>query len=291
MADYPELVLVRERKLHDLLPGGKKSTRWEASGVLVRDGHYYVAFDNRTDVGRIAANLDHDAENELVGASNGAHGYEGISYNPGRERYYLLAESREHSDGTFHAVVVEHDADMQHVKDRRVDFEFESENKGFEAVTHVERDGVDYLLALCEGNKCRCGKEGRKPGGGRIQLFERKTSRWRHVEAIALPKSVPFADSSGMSVDRGRVAVVSQVNSLLWVGEFNEAGWSWRDEGRLYAFPRAEDGAILYGNIEGVGWITPTRIVVVSDRRKKSTQPDKRQAEKDQSIHIFDVPA
>jgi hypothetical protein len=30
---------------------------------------------------------------------------------------------------------------------------------------------------------------------------------------------------------------------------------------------------------------------VVSDRRKKSTQPDKRQAEKDQSIHIFDVPA
>jgi hypothetical protein len=39
-----------------------------------------------------------------------------------------------------------------------------------------------------------------------------------------------------------------------------------------------------------VGWITPNRIVTVSDRRKKKVQPDKGLSEKDQSVHIFDIP-
>jgi hypothetical protein len=90
-----------------------------------------------------------------------------------------------------------------------------------------------------------------------------------------------------MSVDGDRIAIVSQVNSMLWVGTLDEAHWSWRDDGTLYEFPRSGDGAVLYGNIEGVGWITPTQIVTVSDRRKKKEQPDEALAEKDQSIHIF----
>jgi hypothetical protein len=40
-----------------------------------------------------------------------------------------------------------------------------------------------------------------------------------------------------------------------------------------------------------VGWISPTRVVAVSDRRKKKNQPDKGLSEKDQSVHIFDIPA
>jgi hypothetical protein len=67
--------------------------------------------------------------------------------------------------------------------------------------------------------------------------------------------------------------------------------WTWRDEGQLYEFPRFNNGAIQYGNIEGVGWITPTRIVTVSDRRKKRNQPDKELSEKDQSVHIFEIPS
>jgi hypothetical protein len=147
------------------------------------------------------------------------------------------------------------------------------------------------VLALCEGNKCKSGKKGREPGGGRVQLFEKKKKNWQHAGTIALPTTVPFVDYSGMSIDHGRVAIVSQVNSMLWVGQFDEADWTWRDEGRLYNFPRSADGSILYGNIEGVGWLSPTRIVTVSDRRKKSEQPDKALTEKDQSIHIFDIPA
>jgi hypothetical protein len=93
-----------------------------------------------------------------------------------------------------------------------------------------------------------------------------------------------------MSIDNGRVAIVSQENSMLWVGQFDEADWKWCDEGQLYEFPRSKKGDICYGNIEGVGWISPTRIVTVSDRRKKQDQPDKKLSEKDQSVHIFDIP-
>jgi hypothetical protein len=106
-----------------------------------------------------------------------------------------------------------------------------------------------------------------------------------------MPTSVPFVDYSGMSIRNGRVAIVSQVNSMLWLGEFDEADWMWRDAGRLYEFPRSDNGSIRYGNVEGVGWITPTSIVIVSDRRKKRDQPDEALSEKDQSIHIFEIPS
>jgi len=122
-----------------------------------------------------------------------------------------------------------------------------------------------------------------------VQVFEKKRKRWAHSGTIALPTTLPFVDYSGMSIDHGRVAIVSQVNSMLWVGQFDEDGWIWRDAGQLFEFPRSESGKIRYGNIEGVGWISPTRIVTVSDRRKKKNQPDKGLSEKDQSVHIFDI--
>ena len=78
---------------------------------------------------------------------------------------------------------------------------------------------------------------------------------------------------------------------MLWVGQFKEDVWEWLDAGQLYEFPRCDDGSIRYGNIEGVGWLTPSRVVTVSDKRKKKSQPDKGLAEKDQSIHIFEVPS
>jgi hypothetical protein len=155
----------------------------------------------------------------------------------------------------------------------------------------VRRNEQDHVLALCEGNRCKGGSKGRKPGGGRVQVFEKKKKRWAHAGTIDLPASLPFVDYSGMSIDHGRVAIVSQVSSMLWVGRFDEAGWTWCDAGQLYEFPRAEGGRIRYGNIEGVGWISPTRVVAVSDRRKKRNQPDKGLSEKDQSVHIFDIPA
>jgi hypothetical protein len=217
------------------------------------------------------------------------YGFEGITYNAGKHRFYLLVEARKHAKVCYKALVVEYDRDFKYVKERPIEFTFESGNKGFEAIVHVRRNSKDYLLALCEGNKCRGGHKGRKPGGGRVLLFKKKKKCWLHSRTIKLPRSLPFVDYSGMSIDGGRVAIVSQVNSMLWIGRLDEAEWSWRDEGQLYEFPRSNNGGIQYGNIEGVGWISPIRIVTVSDRRKKRNQPDEELSKKDQSIHIFEI--
>ena len=289
MGAIPTLKLVRERKIGELLSCDKPKTRWEASGVLVKDGAYFVVFDDRTEIACISADLEPGA-NGLFGMAEEITGYEGITYNAASQRFYLLVEARKHADGQYQAVLVEYDDEFAYLKSRPLDFPFKSDNKGFEAVAYVNRDGVDYVLGLCEGNKCKCGKKGREPGGGRVQLFEKRKKSWRHVGTIALPTTLPFVDYSGMSIDNGRVAVVSQVNSLLWVGQFDEASWNWRNDGQLYEFPRSEDGAITYGNIEGVAWLSPTRVVTVSDRRKKSMQADKSLSEKDQSVHIFEIP-
>lgn len=291
MATTRTLKLVRESKVSDLLPSGQKGQRWEASGVLAKDGHFFVVFDDRGKIARVSDNLRPAPANGLFGIAHPAYGYEGITYNSNKQRFYLLVEARKQRGGHYQAVIAEHDNDFKYLKERTVDFTFQSSNKGFEAAAHVRRNDQDYLLALCEGNKCKCGNKGRQPGGGRVQVFEKKRKRWAHSATIALPTTVPFVDYSGMSLDRGRVAIVSQVNSMLWVGQFDEASWEWRDAGKLYEFPRTDAGAIRYGNIEGVGWITPTRVVTVSDRRKKKSQPDESLSEKDQSVHIFDIPS
>jgi hypothetical protein len=289
MAAVPSLKLLSERKIGDLVACDPPTKRWEASGVLVKDRHYFVVFDDRREIARIADDLQPNDTNGLFGISYADYGYEGITYNSAKQRFYLLVEARKHTRGCYKASIVEYDDDFRYVKDRPLDFTFEHSNKGFEAVVHVRRNSKDYLLALCEGNKCKGGDQGRKPGGGRVLLFKKKKNRWLYSRTIKLPRSLPFVDYSGMSIDGGRVAIVSQVNSMLWIGHLDEADWSCRDEGQLYEFPRSNNGAVQYGNIEGVGWITPTRIVTVSDRRKKKNQPHKELSEKDQSIHIFEI--
>jgi hypothetical protein len=291
MVTTATLNLVREAKIGELMTCRPRCKRWEASGVLVKDGSFFVVFDNRSEIGRFSDDLQPNASNGLFGIAHAEGGYEGIAFNADKQRYYLLVEARKHARGRYQALIVEYDQDFNYRKQRPADFTFKSENKGFEAVAHVRRDETDYLLALCEGNQCKCGARGRKPGGGRVQVFKKKRRRWAHTDTIALPDTLPFVDYSGMSIDRGWVAIVSQVNSMLWVGRFDEASWSWHDSGRLYVFPRSDTGAIRYGNIEGVAWINPARIVAVSDRRNKKNQPDNGLAEMDQSVHIFDIPS
>jgi hypothetical protein len=290
MAKTPTLKLICEGKIGDLMPRDQQSNRWEASGVLVRDGNFFVVFDDHSEIARLSNDLQLSDANGLCGMAHMDCGYEGIAFNSAKHRFYLLVESRKQANGSYQASIVEYDGEFNYLKERPVDFKFRSDNKGFEAVSHVQRNNKDYLLALCEGNKCKCGAKGRKPGGGRVQLFVKKRKYWEHVKAIELPNSLPFVDYSGMSIDNGRVAIVSQVTSMLWVGQFNETDWTCESEGKLYEFPRSDNGSIRYGNIEGVAWVTPICIVTVSDRRNKKNQPDERLSEKDQSIHIFEIP-
>ena len=176
MVTVPTLKLVRESKICDLLPCDRRIERWEASGVLVKDRHFFVVFDDRTEIARLSDDLQPSSTNGLFGMAHGDSGYEGITYNAAKRRYYLLVESREQPSGHYQASIVEYDDEFRYLKDRPVDFRFKSSNKGFEAVAHVRRDDQDFLLALCEGNKCKSGEKGRKPGGGRVQVFEKKKS-------------------------------------------------------------------------------------------------------------------
>ena len=237
MVTIPTLQLVCESKICELMPCDQPTERWEASGVLVKDQHYFVVFDDRTEIARFSDDLQPNNANGLFGMAHAVSGYEGITYNAAKQRFYLLVESRKQTSGCYQAVIVEYDDEFRYLKERPVGFTFRSSNKGFEAVAHVRRNNKDYLLALCEGNKCKCGDKGRRPGGGRVQVFEKTRKRWLTHKTIALPTVLPFVDYSGMSIDHGRVAIVSQVNSMLWVGEFGRGfRWACGDAGQLYEF-------------------------------------------------------
>ena len=72
-----------------------------------------------------------------------------------------------------------------------------------EGLTCVTRDGELTLVALCEGNRCRGGREGMRPGGGRLQLFRPAAEICAHVGTIELPTHLWFGDYSSLAV-RGR---------------------------------------------------------------------------------------
>ena len=109
------------------------------------------------------------------------------------------------------------------------------------------------------------------------------------MATIRLPETVLFVDYSGIAVNGDRIAVVSQASSALWVGNLAPSGWQVTGAGTSYALPRDADGGILYGTAEGVSWIAPDQVVMVSDKAKP--QQDPRCRAKDQSIHIFRIPA
>ena len=47
-----------------------------------------------------------------------------------------------------------------------LDFPLKAGNKGFEGLSTLRMSGNDYLLGLCEGNKCKSGNAGKSPGKG-----------------------------------------------------------------------------------------------------------------------------
>jgi hypothetical protein len=71
---------------------------------------------------------------------------------------------------------------------------------------------------------------------------------------------------------------------------FAPAAWEVADEGQTCTFPRDAGGDVVYCNVEGISWTAPDQFVVVSDRAKAETQAGRCRA-KDQSIHVFGLPA
>jgi hypothetical protein len=282
------LVLVREAKLASLLPG-VAGGRLEASGVLAADGCFHVIFDDMADIARVAATLSPADGSGLLPQPQGRRsGFEDIAHDPAAGRYYVLVEARARSRG-FMAEVQEYDQEFRYLGRAWLEFPLESVNKGLEGLTCVHRHDRTYLLGLCEGNRCKDGEEGRRPGGGRVQVFERGRRHWDRVATIRLPASLPFEDFSSLAVAGDRLAVLSQASAALWVGRLHPTGWEVAGEGAVLGFPPDADGRVVYCNVEGVSWLSPDTVVVVSDRAKRNGQ-DAHCRAKDQSIHVFIIP-
>ena len=64
----PSLKLLSERKIGDLVSCDPPTKRWEASGVLVKDRHYFVVFDDRVELARVSDDLLQNDSNGLFGA-------------------------------------------------------------------------------------------------------------------------------------------------------------------------------------------------------------------------------
>jgi hypothetical protein len=122
-----------------------------------------------------------------------------------------------------------------------------------------------------------------------VHVFRRGHDHWERVGKIRLPETVLFEDYSSITVTGDRVAVISQASSALWLGHLAPADWQATGAGTSYALPRDVDGSVIYGTAEGVSWIAPGRVAVVSDKAKP--EQDRRCRAKDQSIHIFRIPA
>jgi hypothetical protein len=284
-----QLELVKEAKVFDIL-AGRLDPRLEASGVLAKDGLFYVIFDNIPHIACVGAELSAAAvANHVIEQDRGhRRGFEDIAYDSQNGRLYVLIESLPCGRAKFMAAVQEYDINLGYLGTAWLDFPLDRPNKGLEGLTCVHRQGQTYLLGLCEGNRGKGGAAGRVPGGGRIQVFQRGRHHWDRVGKIRLPETVLFVDYSGISVTGNRIAVISQVSSALWLGDLAPSDWRVTGAGTSYALPRDADGSIIYGTAEGVSWIAPDQLVMVSDKTKP--EQDRRCRAKDQSIHIFRIP-
>jgi hypothetical protein len=277
-----KLELIREEKLYRLVPGRKRSSRLEASGVaLVDDRTALVVFDNMNLVARVDIALKHRRTNRFLPAPSLGVGFEDVAIDRDGGRIFCLIEALEDVDGRFRGFVAEYDAACRFIRCDRLTTVFKSGNKGFEGITHLRRRGREYLFALCEGN---LGSRARQRGA-RIDVFTRASDRsWKPSHRIGLPKKAAFEDYAAISYRDGCLAVVSQKSARLFVARVDEhARRLVPGSEAVYRFPKKS-----YGNVEGIAWLSEDVLVAVSDR-KKARQPG-RSAAKDQSIHVFRIP-
>lgn len=305
--------------------------KYEASDVVSsKDGeHLYVVFDNAFEIGKVSRGITPGSEsvgkhgNSLMqwpGAKLRDSQFEAIAHNHTSGAYLVLEET--HPQKAAKGARAEPPRALVHevsivgttvtvLRECDVRFDFASENKGFEGATVLSRKGKSYLLALCEGNFCKAGAKGRAHGNGRIVVLEQSVqadgSCWYEVrQVLKLPAAADFVDYSAVSVYKGQqVAVTSQENSAVWIGDILEAGAGdgvgdgdghngaelfKLSEGRVYDFPRNDNCEVVYCNIEGAYFLAHNLLVTVSDAMKNKGKQPFICHEHGQSMHLFFIP-
>jgi hypothetical protein len=171
---------------------------------------------------------------------------------------------------------------------------------GFEALEyHLDEAGQEWYLAVCEGNDCVLDDDSedepqyqyhRGSGHGVLVLLQEDPSsdggsgydcQFRTVKRIPLPPRAHFLDYSALTLypvpmnkERragryGRLAVASQENAAMWIGDFDFERVEFAGPGLVLHFPRSDNCLIEYCNVEGIAFLDEYRIVAVSDASKR----------------------
>ena len=274
-----KLELIREEKLHRLLPHLDDERRLEASGVILVDSRTAaVVFDNLHRVALIDLSFDAVPTNRFELMPGLDEGFEGIAIDRASDRLFTVVESLVENDGFVRSFVIEGKLGRPTTTWHRMPTVFESTSKGYEGMLFETRDGADHIHLLAEAPHA-------EDGCGRLHTFARRSDgQWDRAGEIVLPKTARFDDFAGVAWEGGHIAVVSQASRRLWTAPVERLpDGPIAHEGTVYEFPEKS-----YGNVEGVAWVAPDTVVVVSDRRKKGQDNEDR--EKDQSIHLFRIP-
>src|SRR5687768_5742685 len=87
------LELIRETRLHTLLPSPGPGIPLEASGVIVSDGRFIIIFDNLSQAASITSSCTFSDDNQWLGEQDGAVGQEDITFSSHRQCFYGLIEA------------------------------------------------------------------------------------------------------------------------------------------------------------------------------------------------------
>jgi len=277
------LTLVAERKFSKLLPD-PDIDHYEASGLVVSAGTLYVVFDNLEMVAAVDPSLEHASFGPGLPTLSQ---YEGITATDDG-RFYVIAESV--SEDETRASIVALDADTARLSQAFTGTAFAHANEGFEGSAWVRVAGQEYLLALCETNGCN--DQNASPGAGRIELLSLTDGLWTTEAVLELPPEVAFLSYSDLALRANgdgtyAAAVVSHRSSTLWLGTLTTSPFELTGPNAFYTFPRNAEGEVQYCTVEGVTFIAADRLGFVSDKSNGDAPCNA----KDESIHIFEVPA
>jgi len=302
------LKLVKEMPFIGLFESLQNQTKFEASGIVIAKNYGWVVFDSLRSIGRVDLHFNfRGPENMLIGeeAEQKESQWEGLTYSPSSDTFLVLQETYyDKAEGRLVSKTEElkFNDDFTHyksIKECIVEFDFESENKGFESMYLFEKDGTRYIMGLCESNHCKSSAgpdaPGEDRGHGRIvvakEVERHGRCEWAVEKIIRIPKRAFFLDYAGMASNGymgSRFAVVSQEDAAMWVGEFDWDALEFVGKGEVFHFPRNDRCDKVYCNVEGIQFIDSHRVVLTSDK-SKDDQPHSCM-HKDQSIAIMALP-
>lgn len=290
LSEKVSLELITERKFHELIPGAHPDDTFEATGISHKDGKFLVVFYDTPHFARLDAKLTPGHElNRLYRNMAKNVGYQDITYDSRGRRFMALTPGKKRDDGSTKARINQFDTELAYVEGRYIDYNVKGSDKILQGLAAIWRGNELSVLAICQGNKCKGGKKGSQPGGGRIHVFQPKTGYWSHAATIRLPKELPFGDYVSLEVRGRRLAILSQASSAVWIGTLQEGGWGFVDDGIIFCLPPSKSGNNIYCTVEGITWVDDHTLAAVSDSHR-GRRMNARCEQREQCIHLFNIP-